>query len=126
VTAERQRKVKISQKILNNIAHALFAGNRKSPSIETPKQNGASSESERFEDVGTASNASIEKHGNLLVHFPHDRGKSIERSDGAIHLPAAMIRDNQAVHTGVQTAGGILRMQNALQNDGNGSVLAKK
>jgi hypothetical protein len=43
VAAESGRKIEIGQKIQQNIAHALLADDCQSPSVKTPKQNGASS-----------------------------------------------------------------------------------
>ena len=59
VAAEGQRKVEIGEKIQNHIAHALLAGKRESPSIEPSKQDGPRTQSECFENISPASNASV-------------------------------------------------------------------
>src|SRR5208282_2885811 len=126
VAAEGQRKVKIGQKIQHYITHPLFAGKREPPSIEPSEKNGPSTQSQGFENIGTAANASVKKHGNPSVHCAHDGGESVERGNGAVDLPATMIRDNYAVNARVDCVLRIVRMQNALQNNRQRRVLAEE
>src|ERR1700722_1691323 len=126
MAAKRQRKIEIGQKIQNHIPHAWFTGDRESPGVQTPKQDGASTQSKRFENVGSAANASVKQDGHASIHFAHYGGKSLERRDGAVDLAAAVIRDNHSVNTGVESMTGVLGMQDSLQNNRKGRVPAKK
>src|SRR5271155_2833991 len=126
MAAEGQRKIEIGDQIQNYIAHALFAGKRESPGVKPPKQNGAGTQSECLENVGTAANAPIKQHGNPSIHFAHDGGESVERGEGSVDLPATVIRDNHAIGTSIERVGCVLRMQYPLQKYGKRCVLAKE
>jgi hypothetical protein len=104
----------------------LFTGDGESPHIQTSEQDRSSAERESLENVGASADAAIEENRDTAVYFPDDGGERIKSGDGAVHLPAAVVRDDQSFHTRIERAGRIRRMQDAFQNDGQTRVLAQE
>src|ERR1700747_475433 len=86
VAAQSHRQIKIRQQIQQDVPHARFAGDGKSPSVKPSEKNSMSSQSDRLKNIRSATNAAIEEYGNLAVHAAYDGREGIQRRDGTVPL----------------------------------------
>ena len=70
--------------------------------------------------------AAVEEHRDSSLHRLYDAGQRVERGHRSIHLPAAVIGDDDAVHSAVHSLPRVLGVQDSFQEDGQFCVLAKE
>ncbi|MNT09396.1 hypothetical protein D3C72_1441770 [compost metagenome] len=72
-------------------------------------------ERERLDYVGAAAYAAVEHH-RQVGHGVHDLRQDAQRRDGAVELPAAVVRNDDPVHTVPTRQQGVFRGQDALDH----------
>src|SRR5260370_27291088 len=109
-----------------NVTTALSARHGEAPHVEAANQHDACSQCQRFENVRATANSAVEQYRRAPFYFPYHTRERIQGADSAIHLPTAMIGNDDGVHTALDRMRRIVRMQNPLQNDWNTRVLPQK
>ena len=76
-----ERDVEVGDKVVEDVADALFAVEREAVDVGTADQDGARTEAERLHDVGPAADAAVHEHGHVGRDGPDDARQRIEGGD---------------------------------------------
>ncbi len=76
----------------------------------------AGTQRERLQDVGAAAHAPVHEDGNPSGHLGHDLGQGGEPGGRSVELAPSVVRDNDAVHAGLNGQLGVLGGEQALHH----------
>src|SRR5262249_42726555 len=96
-------------------AYADLAARCQRPEHGTTDENEPRPESERFEHVPAPPHPTIHPHFQPTCGRLYDAGESIERRDGPVEHPSAVVRDNDRVDAVLSREPSVLRCEKSLQ-----------
>ena len=83
------------------MVNAALASGHQGVKVRASDKGRARAERNRGSDVCTRTDASVEKHLGSTRELIDNSRKKLERRDGSVELPSAVIRERQPVRTGV-------------------------
>src|ERR1700736_4936930 len=76
------------------------------------------SKADCFDNVGTATDASVHEHFDFASNRVYDFGKDVQRRRSAVELPSTMIRDHHRHCPVIHRSPGIFASENTLDHNG--------
>jgi len=106
--------------VFENFQHPdepIASGRRQSPGLQFAQGDGINSHGQRFDDVASALDATIEHNSRPALHSGHDLGQHVHCSQRMVWLTATMIGDPNDVHAVLNGDYGILGSLNAFEHE---------
>ena len=112
---QRQRPVELVREDRDRARDALLAAGGEAVDRRAAEQHALGAERDGLRDVGAAPHAAVDEEGGSPAHGANDLGQRIESADRAVELPAAVVREHEAIHARRDRALGVVGAQHALQ-----------
>ena len=123
---KRECELEVGQHVREHVAHAGLSGERETVRIGATDPDGARAERDGAKRVGTTPHAAIHEHGHTTRHRVDHGGECVERTDTSVHLPPPVIGDEDTIHSRIHGKARVVRMENALQDDGQARAPPEK
>src|SRR6266496_907218 len=94
---QHQRAAELAAEDFEHPRDAVAAGDREPVHERPPDEDGTRAEAQRLDDVGAAADAAVEQHLGAAGDGVRDLRQHVERPDARLELPAAVVRDDDAV-----------------------------
>src|SRR5262245_49860506 len=111
------RRLELVAQVGEQRAYADLAARCQRPEYGTTDENEPRPERERLEHVPAPPHPTIHPHFQATCGRLYDGGQSIERRDGTVEHPAAVVRDNDRVDAVLGREPSVLRCENPLQDE---------
>ena len=108
------------------MADARLAAEGEPVRVGASEEHRLRAERKRLDDVGARADAAVEQHGEPVADRRDDVGEGVERGDRAVHLTAAVVRDDDAVDARLGREPCVVGVLDALQHDRPAPVVAEE
>ena len=91
VTEADQRRAEAVSQEFENVLHSRLSVCGQAPKVGTTDHDGPSAEGQRFGDIGSPADASVQEDFHFITHGVSDRGQGSDAGRGAIQVVPTMV-----------------------------------
>ena len=122
---QTEGEIELREQIPDDVAHAIAAAQRQAVHPWSADEHGPGAQREGLHHVRAAANAAVEQDGKGAGHRGHHLRQRVDGTDASVDLTSAVRADDDPVHAMVNRTAGIVRMQDALEDDRQPGVVAE-